>query len=246
MSVSDQLRARWQELSLSSTWTDPDRWWSPGVDAVADALTERPNNLFAACTELGRQRADAGISLDEARDDMRLVAALARLRPTRALSTVDRLTIGWVDRSVGVVHEATCVDPLTGLTSTAYLNVRLGELRAEAHSLASHLGDQYALVVVKIRHLPDPIEREFHMVAVERALRSVFRSGETLARVGPTCAVAVVKRRADAVATALALIGCEFSIAQDEHQLQPVRFWLEPIPRDAERMTALLHDLASA
>src|ERR1700760_2421574 len=68
------LLASWRVASTQITdtaeWADADQWWTPAVDALADALVGEPVDAASASEQLGRQRAAAGVFLDSARRDV--------------------------------------------------------------------------------------------------------------------------------------------------------------------------------
>ena len=83
MALSGSLVQDWRQASLSSAWADAAQWWTPAVEAVADAIVDETLDLRAACEVLGRHRAAAGIFLDDAREDVKVVglASCSFLRP---------------------------------------------------------------------------------------------------------------------------------------------------------------------
>jgi len=67
--TSAELREQWKARSAAYGWGFPSDWHVPAVDAVCDALTSNAD-VWAAAERLGRQRADAGVSLAEALVDV--------------------------------------------------------------------------------------------------------------------------------------------------------------------------------
>ena len=200
------LRRTWRESSLTSSWPDHTEWWTSAVDAVSDALTRRRGDVRAAGEALGRQRAEAGVYLDETRADIRLAARAASLRPIPTAELVDAVTLGWVDRILDDLFATPCVDTLTELVPVQYLSTRIAELWAEAKLIGEPVQHSHALVVVKVMPVRHPIERETHMITVQTAMRSAFRGGETLARVGRTTAAALAVRAVERMHPALAAL----------------------------------------
>jgi GGDEF domain-containing protein len=236
------LQRDWRHASLSIGRTDPASWWTPAVDAVADGIGDRLVDLPAACAALGRQRAEAGVFLDEARADLLVAATIASLPQPMVHDLLDALTLGWVESMLDL-HGSSCVDPLTELTSIDYLTTRLAEIHAEAR-LDGRLGcDTHVLVVVQIARTPDPMVRETHLITVQTALRSAFRGGETLARIGAHCAVAVAGRAPERLHASLASLRTELAIAERERRLSIPRIWLESIPADLAVVPALLREI---
>ena len=239
------LERSWRELSLKSVWSGEVDWWTPAVEAVVDALSSRHADARPACSALGHERADSGSFLDEARRDLSVVLSVSSIKASAATPLVDALTVGWVDRILDQLRSMPCTDPLTELAPVQYLATRLNEVRAEARLTGRSADDTHVLVVVKTGPVADALRRESHMVLIQSALRSAFRGGETLARVGLTGAVALTVREPTRLRESLAVLGAELSLASDAHRLPPTRTWLEPIPRDAEGLPALLAELAA-
>jgi hypothetical protein len=214
----EQVRQTWRRESLVSGWSRPHDWWVPEVDVLAAALSRagtsfttgagRPSvadtagrlgAAVPACAGLGQARAEAGVGLGEALDDL---AALYRTLPAGAppLPAVRAFVESWADVWLRVVADAGCVDPLTELASRGYLRARLTELYRAAEQTGEPVPDRYRLVVVTLNA---PGRREgrpgwrllLRRVAVAEALREAFPGGETLAAVAPDRAVAIVERR---------------------------------------------------
>jgi hypothetical protein len=238
------LRRTWRESSLTSSWPGTTEWWTSAVDAVSDALTHRRGDVRAAGEALGRQRAEAGVYLDEARADIRVAARAASLRAAPTADLVDAVTVGWVNRMLDDVFATPAVDTLTELVPVQYLATRIGELWAEARLVNEPVQDTHTLVIVKAAPVRHPIERETHMITIQMALRSAFRGGETLARVGRTTAAALSLRAAERLHPSLAVLRAELGIAMDERRLPMTRFWLEAVPRDPDALAGLLRELA--
>jgi hypothetical protein len=244
MASPGTLRRTWRESSLTSSWPDHTEWWTAAVDEVSDVLAGRTGNIRAAGEALGRQRAQAGVYLDETRADTRLAARAASLRPVPTADLVDAVTIGWVNHILDDLFTSPCVDPLTELASVQYLSTRIGELWAEARLLGEPVQDTHTLVVVRATPVRHPIERETYMITIQTALRSAFRGGETLARIGRATAAALSLRAAERLRPSLAVLRAELGIAMDERRLPRTRFWLEAVPRGPEALAALLRELS--
>jgi hypothetical protein len=223
----EQIRQTWRRESVASGWSRPHDWWVPEVDVLAAALS-RASTTFApgparpplvdtagrpplvdtagrlgaavpACAGLGQARAEAGVGLAEALDDL---AALYRTLPVGAppLPAVRAFVESWADVWLRVVADAGCVDPLTELASRGYLRARLTELYRAAEQTAERVPDRYRLVVVTLDAASRPEGRPgwrllLRRVAVAEALREAFPGGETLAAVAPDRAVAIVDQR---------------------------------------------------
>lgn len=234
----------WRAKSLSTSWSDATYWWTPAVDAVADALADPLLDARPACEMLGRQRAAAGIYLDEARADVEVAGRLAGFRDEEITGLVDALTVGWVDRMLDTYFTSACVDPLTGLASLPYLLTRLAEVYADARVRGVSAPHEYALVVVQTSGGRDPLESNLELTAVQSALRTAFAGGETLARVDASCAVALVRRGELWLGESLATLHKEIRIAERERRVSRPRVWLERLPGNPDDLPALVRQLA--
>jgi hypothetical protein len=243
MSRSGSLVRDWRHASLSSAWSNAEEWWTPAIDAVADAILGDTGDPRAACEALGRHRAAAGVFLDEARADVMVAGQVAGLNSASTAELVDGLTIGWVDRTLDTFFTSACVDPMTELATLPYLMTRLGEVYAAAGARNVDVGDETAFVVVQVLMAGDLLESEMQMVIVQRALRSAFGSGETLARIGPQSAVALVSRTEPALSHALGRLRTELETARSYEQIRRNRMWLERLPRERDSLPALIRQL---
>lgn len=193
-----QLVDHWQRAGLAAGWPSDEPWWLPPVDTVASCLVDlgdlgQPaNDLAAACTALGAARAGAGFDLAQTRTDLLAVLGIAAVDELTSLAALDSVTLGWIDATLDQRTAAGSIDPLTQLASTDYLQARIGELYAAASKSGTTAAITHELLVVRLRPTADPMLREMRMVLVERALRSVFDGGETLARLAPNAVVALV------------------------------------------------------
>jgi hypothetical protein len=239
------LRHSWQTASVGSGWTGESDWWTPAVDAVSDALACRGTDARAACAALGRERADAGVPLDEARADLRQAARAAAVKAVGAAELLDALTIGWVEQCMDWLYARSCLDPLTDLAPVAYLATRLDEVRAEARLMGLSVHDLHALVIVRTAPTRDPIVRETRMITLQSVMREAFIGGETLARLGPTVAAALVARTPPIrLRHALGVLADGIDQAVAAGRLQSTRTWVEPLPDGPGGLPQLVQDLA--
>ena len=185
-----ELRHQWQAKASAFGWTFPSDWDDPAVDAICDAVTAGAD-VWDAAERLGRRRATAGVSLGEALTD---VDALATIIPGRYTDLLRRaVSLGWAD---GVVTPASGVtDPMTGLVTPEYLQIRLGELYRAATVRAEPVSTSWALVVVRL-DLVGHVgwQRTLPMILIADGLRRVFDGGESLVLMGEAVAVALCER----------------------------------------------------
>src|SRR5579859_1728589 len=133
----------WRRQSMISGWAADDDWQVAAVDTVAVAAC-RGSGLPAACGLLGRERARGGIGIGETITDL---AALCHVLDGAdpPLGLVRPLAEGWADAGLARMSDATCEDPLTGLTTLPYLRTRLGEVYREARQAGHSAADTHRL-----------------------------------------------------------------------------------------------------
>ncbi|MFC3998083.1 hypothetical protein ACFOVU_19290 [Nocardiopsis sediminis] len=170
-----RLREAWCRRSRDTGWEPPDDWWAPAVDAVCAAAVSGAD-MSPACARFGRSRARSGVGIGAALDDFAALSDVLRW-PAPPMPLVKALAEGWVE--AGHAHDD-CQDPLTGLSTAAYLRARLGELyQAAGPSLppsASH-----RLILIALDRRLDPWRRTARMIVLGHELRRFFHRGETIA-----------------------------------------------------------------
>jgi hypothetical protein len=248
--AADVLRERWRDRSARSTWARPEDWYVPAVEALAEALAEEvveSRGVEAAADRLGRQRADEGVGLGEALDDLTsLYLAAGVLQPP--LRVVRALAEGWADAGVAPVRTAGCEDALTGLATPAYLRTRLRETYAAAERDGVPASEIACLVVLDGTLSPvDPLQRMARGMVLAAALSETFHSGEPLAALSSGRVVALVPRDAslglavrqlrDAVEARVARAGLAAAVRR------PPRVWVEGLPADHTSAVSLLIEL---
>ena len=182
----------------------PGRALAPGSLAMAGG-----DSLTAACADLGRSRARAGIGIAETIDDL---AALFTVladgsgagidhesgghrggrpgglagRPDREpggeppLHLICSVAEGWAEEGMVQLAQGGCEDPLSGLATLSYLRTRLAEVYREAEQGGASPADTHRLLVVRLPRRPDPWHRMTLAILVGHDLRTVFPGGETL------------------------------------------------------------------
>jgi hypothetical protein len=235
------LRVEWAARSLDTAWAFPSDWSTPAVEALCEAIVSH-TDVFPAAERLGRARAAAGIGLGETLADIDQLAALV---PARHAEPMRRAaSLGWADGSCGPTGHV--FDPLTGLVSREYLELRLGELYQAAAADDSAVGDSHALTVVRL-DLPTtrPWERMLPMIVLGECLRMVFDAGETLARLGEPMAAVLVPRRPELGGRVRLLTELlDRRVTRGGETLAaPARVWIESLPVDHQAAKWLLADL---
>lgn len=244
------LRSRWRSASLASGWPFPSDWALAEVDDVCMVVLAG-GDLVAAVASLGRARAETGAGLDETLVDLASLHAvlvspqdgLVSADPDATPSRLMRATaVGWAEVTSDLVGVREVVDPLTGLTTAAYLRTRLGETY-RAGQAPDHLLLLAALDLSPVQGWSRPVA----MVLVADVLRDVFPGGETAALIGPSVA-GVLVRRDGRVTTQMArtrwMLAQRLSVDPHLRDVGPATVWPEPLPDTHRGAGELLTHLA--
>ena len=248
------LRARWRTASIAAGWRFPSDWALPEVDAVCASALVRAD-LADPLAELGRARATSGAGLDETLTDVaalhavlsdpRLLAANPDAVPARLL----RLTaLAWADVSNHEIARSEVREGLTGLSTSAYLRTRLGEIYRRAARDGAPVG--HVLLTVSI-DLSEVIgwSRLMAMVLAADVLRQVFDGGESLALLGPSVAVVLTERDFELAARSLrarSLLAERLSVDPHLTTLGPIEVRLHRLPESHEAACGLVESLGRA
>ena len=214
-------------------------------EAVGEALA-CGGDVAAACHVVGRDVARDGAALGEALSGLRTTYTLVR-GTDPDFGATEALAVAWSEATLEYLHDLSCEDPLTGLTSLAHVRTRLAEVYRDAELSDVPVKLSHALVVVEVRihgrALLDEHQftRALRLVQVAEAMRAVFSGGETIGRLGLNRAVAVVGRHVD-LGTSVGLLR-EFLGELDLGDAD-VRVWIEGLPGSADSATRLLDELA--
>ncbi len=238
---SAELCHEWKERSSAYGWAFPSDWHVPAVDAVCDAITSDAD-VWAAAERLGRTRAAAGVSLAEALADVDGLSAVAPSRYTEPLRRA--VSLGWADRIT--TPPSSVADPLTGLVTPEYLQIRLGELYRAAEVRGELVSVRSSLVVIRLDLAGrSGWQRTLPMILVGDAMRRVFDAGQSLALLGD--AVAVVLADRDEMLARRARLLCSMMTQQIELDPQivvpPPSVWIETLPQKYSAAMDLLAEL---
>ncbi|MDA0564705.1 hypothetical protein LG943_10250 [Streptomonospora sp. S1-112] len=185
-----RLRERWCRRSRLDRGEPHDDWWSPAVEAVCAAVAEDLRGraagdtpaLVAACARLGRGRARDGLPIGAALDDLAALFAEVAEAPEWGgaypggppFALVRAVAEGWSEGR----RRDDCQDPLTGLTTAAYLRTRLGELYRGAPPWSGARG--HGLIVVALPAWLDPWRRTARLIVLGHELGRFFAAGESV------------------------------------------------------------------
>lgn len=238
-SPSDQDRDQNRDLTPSVRHQLPQRF-----EVVGEALVAG-GDVVAACSVVGRDVARDGAALGEALSGLRTTYALVTGR-TPDFAAAEALSVAWSEATLEYLHDLSCEDPMTGLTSLAHVRTRLAELYRDAELTDVPVRESHALVVVELvtrrhAHPEHHFTRALRMVQVGEAARAVYSGGQTIGRLGLNRAVAVIGRGAD-LGHSVALLR-ELLLDLDLGSAD-VRVWIEGLPPTTLSASRLLDDLA--
>jgi hypothetical protein len=194
---ADELLAAWHVASGTSL-PFPE-WCDPTARTLAATLSEKrgPRMVDAAIVAFAQARAGADHPAEEVAADL---TALVRIVSSRSadgtldpVALVARALTAWAAEQVAVVSTTSCIDPVSGLVNGGFLRARLRELHAQCDSLAITPPMAFGSLIVRLELGGVPVpDRMGARVATGRALRLVFRAGETVAALTQSRLVAVM------------------------------------------------------
>lgn len=240
------LRDRWHAASVDSVWLRPSDWYHPAVDPLVHAVATGAAALVAA-EDLGRARAEAGVGVGEAIDD--LVCLYRTQHQDPPLEVLRALAAGWADGQAGFAVAGEVVDPTTGLPTGAYLGQRLAETYGAAERDGTLVRTTHALTVVDVAVDEVPaLLRAARAAAVGAALREVFGTAVPMAALGNGVAAVLTQRTTHTEAQTFRLRAAITSrvvpMQVSAATRHPVRVWQVLMPRTYTEVPALLRRLA--
>ena len=208
-------------------------------EALGEALTSG-SDVLGACAVAGEDLARDGASMQETleglRDTWRLAAA-----GDPSYDAVAALATAWSETTLGYLHQLSCDDPLTGLSSQAHLRSRVSEL----YRLADVGG--HALVICALPLGDDPSDeagdhftRAMRVARTGELARTVFTRDETIARLGRH-RVGILCRRDEVLGRRVRVLA---TLLEGSPEDGPVRLWIEGLPGTDHLAGALLDELA--
>jgi len=218
----------------------PSDWWHPSVETAAAAVLSG-GDPRPALARLGGARAQAGVAVAEALDDMEALYLAAGVgEPPYA--AVRCYVEAYGDAVLGTIKLDACEDPLTGLTTADYLRTRLAEEYREASRAGVVVGGRSALVVVDTPSQGrGRLLAAIGMIEVAHALRAVFSGGETCAALTPWRGVALVPRRLELPRSVVLL---QELLSSRRTRIGHARSWIEGLPPRECAARDLLAELA--
>jgi hypothetical protein len=240
--TSEALASEWQSRSIESGWAFPADWSVAAIDAVCDAICA-DQDVWPAAERLGQARAATGISLGETLADIDVLCALS---PSKYTSVLRRSTsLGWADRITS--PPSTVSNPISGLVTPEYLQVRLGEVYRAGEVRDQKTGEVAALVVVRL-DLTRRVgwQRALPMILTGDCMRTVFNGGQTLAQLGESVAVALAERNEVLARRARLLASMITSHVEGDPQakIPPPKVWIESLPSSYGAALDLVSELS--
>lgn len=226
---------RSRELSDSLRHHVPARF-----EALGEALAAN-RDVEAACSVIGRELA---------RDGLDLATALEMLRTTYVgvvgrepdFSATHVLCLAWSEETLAYLHQLSCEDPLTGLSTLAHLRARISEVYRGEELAGLAPGSTHALVVVDLPRstAEDRFAHALRQVRTVETVRLVFPGSESIGEVCRT-RIVVVTPRNDVLGRKVKAL----RTLLDEYQAAaPVRVWIEGLPSQDAAAGAVLDELA--
>jgi hypothetical protein len=223
----------------------PQRVAPSRFEAVAEALVAG-DDPRETCRAVGVLLAADGASVEEALRGLRDVWLRVQGKDP-SYDAISALLVAWSDATLGYVHQLSCADPMTGLSSLVHVRSRISDIYLQS----ADVHDTWAMVVVELLapEVPaadgsDGSQRLVHSMRLARAgqsVRTIFVRGETVGRAGSHRIVALVERN-DRLGDRVRLLR---SLLESSAEHEPShRVWIEGLPGNDVTAALLLDDLA--
>lgn len=200
---------------------------------------------MGACSVAGEELARDGASVEE---------TLAGLRATWRTATggdptydvVSAVLTAWSETTLGYLHQLSCEDPLTGLSSQAHLRSRLSEVYRLGGAGVTGGVDDYALVVFAMPsgdpsdEPGDHFTRAMRLARAGELARTAFARDETVARLG-LHRVGILTRRDEHLGRRVQVLRTLLAGAEPD---TVVRVWIEGLPGSDANAGMMLDELA--
>ncbi len=221
-------------------------WYTPAVDALVEAV-EANLDTAPAAARLGEARANAGVGITEAIDDLAIVFRTANYEDT-PIRAVRALCEGWTRGSANSQNQTGVRDPESGLGTVDYLSQRLVEVYGMAGETGAVVGDTHALVIVDVSVVDSDVwQRIARNAAVGAALRGAYGDGHPIAHLSDGLYAVLVKRGQE-LGAGIAALREHISERASSMRVgnltrQPPRVWVEPLPGAHDDAVELLSTL---
>jgi uncharacterized protein YukE len=139
------LRDSWRRASAAN----PDEWWNPAAETLARAVAQG-RDVRAACTALGRARAQAGLGIRYTLDD--LFALYRQVPAGEPPNRAVRATVeAWAEVSLAPTGVTLCGDPRKGAATAKYVRNLLGGLYQFGDDGGAPLSGEFAVLVLEVQ-----------------------------------------------------------------------------------------------
>jgi hypothetical protein len=239
---AQRLRDRWRDESLAAVWLHDGDWYHPAVDALVEGIVEQ-RDVTGAAERLGRARAQLGVGIGEAMDDITCLYAVngadAEPQVLRAVS------VGWVVGNETAPAPVGLVDPWSGLPTLDYLLLRLRETYGEAARQGEDVTTTDALVVVDVAVTQlTSFQRLARAAAMGKVMIDAFGDGHPMAVAAPGVYAALVPRDGE-LGDRVRELRAAVDRAAEERGVsavvrRPPRVWVEGLPPSVDDVPALL------
>ena len=239
------LVEQWREESVQSVWLRPSDWYTPAVEALAEAVQAGLDTAPSAF-RLGAARAQSGVGITEAIDDLAIVFRAAGYEET-PIRSVRALCEGWTGGNPATPTTG-MVDAESGLGTTDYLAQRLVEVYGTAKRKKESVSETHALVIVDVSVVDSDVwQRIARNAAVGAALKSAYGDGHPMAHLRDGV-YGVLVRRGEALGAGIATLReniSERALSMRVGNLtrQPPRVWVEALPETHAYAVELLNTL---
>lgn len=213
-------------------------------EALGEALISG-SDVLDICAVAGQDLARDGASMQETLDGLRATWQLvAGTDPS--YEGLAALITAWSETTLGYLHQLSCEDPLTGLSSQAHLRSRLTELYRLGGAGVPGGVDDYALVVFAMPtgdpsdEPGDHFTRAMRLARAGELARTAFARDETVARLG-LHRVGILTRRDDRLGRRVQVLRTLLARAEPD---TVVRVWIEGLPGTDAVAGMMLDELA--
>jgi len=212
--------------------------------AVGEALASGSGST-EACAVVGNDMAQDGMPLPEVLDWLRAVYhRVLGIEP--CFADISAICTAWSESTLGYLHQMSCEDPMTGLTSLSHVRTRLSEYyRGECRGDVD-VRSQYALVVADTpadapwqRTAGGELARAMRLTQLGESARTVFSGHETIGQLNDH-RIVVVALRDDRLGRRVALLRTLLGQVNG----QATRIWIEGLPSTDFEAGHLLDELA--
>lgn len=215
-------------------------------EALGEALTSG-SGVLELCAVAGQDLARDGASVEETLESLRSTwQQVTGADPS--YEVVSAMVTAWSETTLGYLHQISCEDALTGLSSQAHLRSRITELYRVSEADATGIG--HALVVCEIpvgepsEEPGDHFTRAMRLARAGALARTTFTRDETVARLGMH-RVGILTRRDDRLGRRVRVLRTLLDGVQSQgSDGAPVRVWIEGLPSSDPGAGMLLDELA--